>query len=159
MGLCESMVGRGLFLGIPVYSPEGVNLSPFTAENIGAVGVDICDVARIQEAIERRPLYTKLTFTPKEIAYCDRASGDLRAQRYATRFAAKEAVAKALGGMPYRYTDIGVVNEENGKPQVELRGKAKEYSERIGVRTIHLSLAHIRETAIAFSIAIRQTSS
>lgn len=122
------------------------------------VGVDICDVARMQEAIGS-PLYAELTFTPEEIAYCELASGNLRAERYAARFAAKEAVAKAIGGIPHSFTDICILKEETGKPRVELRGRARDYAQMAGIDSIFLSISHITDAAVAFSIAVRRLTS
>lgn len=126
--------------------------------NLVGNGVDICDVARIDEVINRTPLFIKGHFTPEEIAYCDEAKGLLRAERYTGRFAAKEAVAKAIGGMPHRFLDVGVVKDTDGKPSVQLTGRAKEHADSLGIEHLYLSISHIRIAAIAFCIATGRTS-
>jgi len=139
-----------------LFLPEGFLPVYFSADSILGIGVDICDVSRIAEAINRHHFYLAQVYTPEEIIYCDSASGILRAERYAARFAAKEAVGKAIGGMPHRFLDAYITKEKDGQPRVELRGEAKEYADRLGVGNIFLSMSHIRTTAIAFAIAVRK---
>lgn len=126
-----------------------------SAENIIGIGVDIVEVARIQEAVDKHPIYKHRVYTPEEIQYCDDVEGNLRAQRYSARYAGKEAVAKAIGGMPYRFLDVCILNNEEGKPEVELRERAREYAESKDIQTVFISLSHLRETAAAFAIALR----
>lgn len=134
----------------PVFFRDSGLIIP--ARGIIGVGVDQCDVPRIQKDTERSPIFIRRIFTQEEIDYCEDAKM-LRAESYAARFAAKEAVAKAIGGMPHRFLDVCVTKMEDGKPGVELRGRAKEYASQIGVEEIFLSLTHLEETAIAFCIA------
>ena len=117
------------------------------------VGVDLCGVARIERAIEKAHFYERV-FTVEERAYLDK-KGRGRAQSAAAMFAAKEAVAKALGTgfaqgvMPWQ---IEVTHEQSGKPGVLLTGAAQEKFEQIGGRSILLSLSHEGDTAIAFAL-------
>lgn len=117
------------------------------------VGVDLCGVARIERAIEKEHFYERV-FTPEERAYLDR-KGKSRAQSAAAMFAAKEAVAKALGTgfsggvMPW---NISVVHNEKGAPAAELTGAAKERLEQIGGAGVQISLSHEGDSAIAFAV-------
>ena len=117
------------------------------------VGVDLCGVARIERAIEKAHFYERV-FTVEERAYLDK-KGRGRAQSAAAMFAAKEAVAKALGTgfsggvMPW---NISVVHDEKGVPGAELTGAAKTRMEQIGGRNVMLSLSHEGGSAIAFAV-------
>ena len=117
------------------------------------VGVDLCGVARIERAIEKAHFYERV-FTVEERAYLDK-KGRGRAQSAAAMFAAKEAVAKALGTgfsggvMPW---NISVVHDEKGVPDAELTGAAKARMEQIGGRNVMLSLSHEGGSAIAFAV-------
>lgn len=117
------------------------------------VGVDLCGVARIERAIEKEYFYERV-FTPEERAYLNQ-KGKGRAQSAAAMFAAKEAVAKALGTgfsggvMPW---NISVVHDEKGAPSAELTGAAKERLEQIGGAGVRISLSHEGDSAIAFAV-------
>ena len=117
------------------------------------VGVDLCGVARIERAIEKAHFYERV-FTVEERAYLDK-KGRGGAQSAAAMFAAKEAVAKALGTgfsggvMPW---NISVVHDEKGAPGAELTGAAKARMEQIGGRNVMLSLSHEGGSAIAFAV-------
>lgn len=117
------------------------------------VGVDLCGVARIERAIEKEHFYERV-FTPEERAYLNQ-KGKSRAQSAAAMFAAKEAVAKALGTgfsggvMPW---NISVVHDEKGAPGAELSGAAKERLEQIGGAGVRISLSHEGDSAIAFAV-------
>ncbi len=118
---------------------------------IVGLGVDIVEVDRVQAAIERRgePLL-KRVFTPGEIAYCERHRN--RYERYAGRFAAKEAAMKALGTGWRRgvhWVDIEVVRLPGGKPTLQLQGRAKEFADRLEVKNISLTITHSGNTALA----------
>lgn len=121
--------------------------------NIVEPGVDICEISRMQEAVEKHPLFAKRHFTPEEIAQCDHANGTLRAREYADRFAGKEAVAKAIGGIPHSFMDICIIKDESGKPEVQLRGRVKHHAADVGINSISLSFAHIKDAVIAVCIA------
>jgi holo-[acyl-carrier protein] synthase len=116
-----------------------------------SVGIDIIEVYRIRETIERTPRFVERVFTDDERAYCE-AKGAAAAQSYAARFAAKEACLKALKtGWRGRITwhDIEITNDENGVPSLQIRGAAREILESLGADSIHLSLSHTSEHAIA----------
>src|SRR3981189_3543146 len=114
-------------------------------------GVDTREVDRIEAAIERRgrPFLDRL-FTPSEIAYCE--THRHRAERFAGRFAAKEAAMKALGtgwSRGVRWVDIEVIREPSGKPTLKLSGAAREIADRLGVKSIALTITHSGNTALA----------
>jgi holo-[acyl-carrier protein] synthase len=118
---------------------------------IVGLGTDITEIDRIEAAIRRHGrAFLERVFTPREIAYCERhrASGE----RFAARFAAKEATMKALGTgwrRGVRWVDIEVVRLPSGRPTIELRGAAREHAERLGVNRIHVSLTHSGNIAFA----------
>ena len=116
-----------------------------------ATGIDIVEISRIEEILARRgERFRSRVFTEAEIEYCEsRAS---KPESYAARFAAKEAVMKALStgwaeGVAWR--DIEVVRAGSGAPALRLSGRALERFGEIGARKAHLSLTHSRDVAIA----------
>ena len=113
-----------------------------------AIGVDLVEVARMKRAVERwGEGFLSRVFTPREIAFCE--SGPAKYERYAARFAAKEAVVKALGTGFRRgvfCTQVEIVDNEHSPPHVELHGKARDLA---GPADILLSLSHERATAVA----------
>jgi len=118
---------------------------------IVGLGLDIAEVDRMETAIGRHgaPFLERL-FTPREVAYCE--SHKNRFERYAARFAAKEAAMKALGtgwSRGVRWRDIEVLNEPGGKPTLQLEGVAAEFAGRLGVKTISLSITHSGNLALA----------
>jgi holo-[acyl-carrier protein] synthase len=118
---------------------------------IVGLGVDITEVDRIQAAIARhgRPFLERV-FTPAEIAYCEKHRN--QAERFAGRFAAKEAAMKALGTgwrRGVRWVDIEVVREPSGKPTLKLSGESREIAGRLGVTHIALTITHSGNTALA----------
>ena len=119
---------------------------------IVGVGVDIIEVARIRAAVERPttgPRFRTRVFTADERAYCERRRN--AAESFAARFAAKEAVMKALGRL-LGWCDIEVVRTD-GPPSVRLHGRAAARADALGIRRISLSLSHTAELAIAYVIA------
>ena len=117
-------------------------------------GVDLAEVLRIRAAIERHGgRFIERIYTPPEIAYVERKAN--RFERYAARFAAKEAGMKAIGtgwkrGVSWR--DFEVVNLPSGKPTLRLHGVASEIAQQLGVRQIWLSLTHTAELGMAHVI-------
>ena len=117
-------------------------------------GVDLAEVPRIQAAIERHGgRFIERIYTPPEIAYVERKAN--RFERYAARFAAKEAGMKAIGtgwkrGVTWR--DFEVVNLPSGRPTLRLHGVASEIAQQLGVRQIWLSLTHTAELGMAHVI-------
>jgi holo-[acyl-carrier protein] synthase len=115
------------------------------------LGVDLAEVPRIKAAIERRgQVFLRRIFTPKEIEYCERFKNKF--ERYAGRFAAKEAAMKALGtGWRHgiRWIDLEVVRERSGRPTISLAGEAAKIAGQLGVRRISLSITHTEVEALA----------
>jgi holo-[acyl-carrier protein] synthase len=120
-------------------------------------GIDLVGVERIDDMINRHEgRFLDRCFTVREQAYCE-LGGPRRAERYAARFAAKEAVLKALGrGLRsgLAWTQIEVVPDSWGRPDVELQGEAAQLAERNGVVEWHLSLTHVENFASASVIAV-----
>jgi len=118
---------------------------------IVGTGVDIADTARIAASIERfGRRFTERVFTPNEIQYCESKAN--KAERYAARFAAKEAAMKALGtgwrrGVTFR--DIEVRRTPGGRPTVVFTRVAEEVFRQLGATRAHLSISHTAEYAIA----------
>jgi len=118
---------------------------------IVSIGIDIIEVARIREVLARTPRFAQKVFTEAERAYCD-SRGAVAAQHYAARFAAKEAMLKALqtgwrGGISWH--DVEVAARASGAPYLVISGVAQELFEQSGATSAHLSLSHTNEHAIA----------
>lgn len=113
------------------------------------VGIDIVEISRIQAAIKRRAFIERV-FTPAEQTYCE-SRGVQGAASYAARFAAKEAVLKALGtGLRGgTWQDVEIKNNSLGRPLVQLLGYYQDLAAQIGVQEIHLSVTHARDYAAA----------
>jgi len=116
-----------------------------------SIGIDIIEVRRVRETIERTPRFAERVFTNAERAYCE-SHGAVAAQHYAARFAAKEAALKALqtgwsGGISWQ--DIEVSAKDSGAPVISFHGRARELYEQSGATSAHLSIAHTTEHAIA----------
>jgi holo-[acyl-carrier protein] synthase len=121
---------------------------------IKGIGVDIVEIERLIKALEcHENLYFKL-FTPAEREYCSQKVKPHR--HYALRFAAKEAVLKALGigFRGVKWTDIEISNDGLGKPLVNLRGKAAQKASDLDVGEILVSLSFSRDNAVASAIAL-----
>ncbi len=120
---------------------------------VGA-GVDIAEVGRVRAAIERYgDHFVRRIYTPAEIAYVERKAN--RYERYAARFAAKEAGMKAIGtgwrgGV--RWQDFEVANLASGKPTLKLHGAAAKWAARLGVKSVALSLTHTADLGMAYVI-------
>lgn len=119
--------------------------------NVAGIGVDIVEVARMKTAIDARKVaFTAKMFTEREIAYCSSKKSPY--QHYAARFAAKEAVAKAMhtgwSGV-FRWKDVEVVNEPSGEPRVVLHGKV---ASALSGSKVHLSISHTETTVVAFAL-------
>jgi holo-[acyl-carrier protein] synthase len=113
---------------------------------IVGIGVDVVDISRLEEALQRTPALASRLFTtdergasPASLAAC---------------FAAKEAVAKALGGPAgLRWADVEVVHDHGGRPGLQVRGTVAKAADRLGVRRWHLSLTHDRGVSVAMVVA------
>ena len=111
------------------------------------VGVDVVDLERFAKVLERRPTITGRVFTDDERAYCDRAKvSTKRVERYAGRFAVKEAVHKVLGvGLgSFRLHDVEVIRASSGAPSIAVRGRAAELACERGIESWHVSITHDR---------------
>lgn len=121
-------------------------------------GVDLAEVERIQSALEnprtgRR--FRARVFTEREIAYCENKRRG-KYESYAGRFAAKEAVMKALGrgwGSKVRWLDIEVARARSGKPEIVLHDKTARLAEQLGIRRWTLSITHTKQHGLAYVIA------
>ena len=125
---------------------------------IVSVGVDLVEVERIQKALEDPRIGKRLrdrVFTPKEIQYCEKKRRG-RYESYAGRFAAKEAVMKALGrgwGAQVAWLDIEVARARSGKPEIVLHDKTARLAEELGIRRWALSITHTAEHGLAYVVA------
>ncbi len=121
---------------------------------IVGTGVDLAEVPRIRAAIERfGPKFIERVYTPFEIAYVERKAN--KYERYAARFAAKEAGMKAIGtGWRHgvRWQDFEVANLPTGKPTLRFYGVAARVAEKLGVKNVSLSLTHTSELGMAHVI-------
>ncbi|GAC1349538.1 MAG: hypothetical protein NVS4B9_25780 [Ktedonobacteraceae bacterium] len=133
-------------LPAPPHPPQGVNV---------AVGVDIIEVGRVRKVFEKHgERFLKRVFTEREILQCRG-----KATRLAGRFAAKEAISKALGtglhGVAWR--EMEVVQLRSGRPTVSLHGRARQRAELLGISAFDVSIADLAEFSIAIAVAV-QTS-
>lgn len=120
------------------------------------IGTDIVECLRIAQMIERHgELFITRVFTQHEFEYC--SSRKAATQHYAGRWAAKEAILKALGtgwGPGISWRDIEVRNDTAGKPRVALGGGAREVCEQLGIAQLEISISHTRTHAMAFALAL-----
>jgi holo-[acyl-carrier protein] synthase len=116
------------------------------------IGVDIVEIRRIKEAIERNDNFIEKLFDKEEIEYLK--SRGMRPEYVAGRFAAKEAVSKALGTgfRGFSFKDIAIDRTALGKPIVVLKGKAKLTAQKNGNYKIHISISHGQDSAIAYAV-------
>lgn len=129
--------------------PDGVDGS-----GVVGLGVDLCEVERMRQALARTPSLRQRVFTEAERAYCDRRRDPT--ERYAVRFAAKEAVLKAMGvGLgACALRDIEVVRAESGAPSLVLHGGAASLAAERGIVRWQLSLTHTETLAQAMVLAL-----
>jgi holo-[acyl-carrier protein] synthase len=117
-------------------------------------GIDLAEVARIREAIGRHgDRFVRRIYTVAEIAYVESKAN--RFERYAGRFAAKEAGMKAIGTgwkRGVRWQDFEVFNLPSGRPTLRLHGEAARIAEKMGVTTVSLSITHTAELGMAHVI-------
>jgi holo-[acyl-carrier protein] synthase len=121
---------------------------------IVGTGVDLAEVDRIRESVERfGDKFLHRIYTAREIAYVERKAN--KYERYAARFAAKEAGMKAIGTgwrKGVRWQDFEVVNLQSGRPTLLLHGVAADFAARLGVTNIQLSLTHTAQLGLAYVI-------
>jgi len=126
---------------------------------IFGAGTDIIEVQRVEEKLLRTGGLKGKLFTPNEIAYCE---ARLRpALHYAARFAAKEAFLKAMGtgwSGGHKFSEIEVVNNALGKPELFVHGKVKEFCEAHGVAAMEVSLTHVKDFASAVVVLEKKTA-
>lgn len=121
---------------------------------IVGTGIDIAEVDRIAHSIERfGRRFLERIFTPGEIRYCESKAN--KAERYAGRFAAKEAGMKAIGtgwnrGVTWR--DVEVQRAPGSRPTIVFHGKAAEFFQKLGAARAHLSITHTKDSAMAFVV-------
>ncbi len=126
--------------------------------NVVGIGNDIVECLRIAQMIERHgELFISRVYTSHEIDYC--STRKAATQHYAGRWAAKEAVLKALGtgwirGITWR--DVEVRNRQGGKPTIALAGGARELCEKLGIGEMQVSISHCRTHATAVAIALAE---
>jgi holo-[acyl-carrier protein] synthase len=121
--------------------------------SIIGVGIDIVDVKRIEDAVNKRKRFLERIYTQEEIKLNPR--GEFRFQELAGRFAAKEAFFKAIKTGWRRgvtFSDVIVLNEKSGAPYIKLTGRAKAIADSLGVRNIFVSISHTDELATGMVI-------
>ena len=128
-------------------------------EGAVGLGVDIVEIERMRKILKRSPAFARKVFSAEECRYCDATAQP--AVHYATRFAAKEAVLKALGtgfsqGIGVR--DVEVRRTSKGRPYAVLTGRAKQVAQALGVRELPLSLSYTHTDAVACAMAITEGS-
>lgn len=122
--------------------------------DIVGLGVDICEISRMERALARHPTMRARVFTPEEIAYCETKARP--AESYAGRFAAREATIKALGGYRGRlWQDISVTRHPSGAPSIALAGNAKRKADAMGITQVLVTFTHEKTNAVAFAVAVR----
>jgi len=118
---------------------------------IVGMGIDIAEVDRAKAAIERHgEAFLRRLYTQREREYCEKFKN--KYERYAGRFAAKEAAMKALGtgwSRGVRWVDVEVVRQSGGRPTVTLRGEAAKVASSLGVERVVLSITHTASQAFA----------
>ncbi len=118
---------------------------------IVGTGVDIVETSRLEAALERHgERFARRIFCPAEIAYCEKFKQ--KSERYAARFAAKEAAFKALGtgwGEGVRWLDVEVTHQPSGKPELLLHGRAQTLAQDMGVVRMSVSISHSDRYVIA----------
>jgi len=118
---------------------------------IVGVGCDLCETSLMASELEKDGKgFRDMVFTPDEIAYCEGKS--YPDQHYAARFAAKEALLKALPGQESKgvsWREVEIVNDRRGRPQVVLHGRIKSLAEQLQICGVQLSLSHTRHLGMA----------
>jgi holo-[acyl-carrier protein] synthase len=119
---------------------------------VPGIGVDVVDVERMQFALERTPRIRQRLFTEAEISYCEKFRFPER--HYAGRWAAKEAVTKALGCGLIQWNGVEVMRRPRQAPTVRIFGKIERFAEMVGVREdeLHISITHSELSAVAVCV-------
>ncbi|MGH2692396.1 MAG: holo-ACP synthase [Actinomycetota bacterium] len=120
---------------------------------IVGIGVDVVEVQRIRDLLESRPGFRDRVFTSSEIVDCQSEADP--GPCFAARWAAREAAAKALGGVPkLDWHEIAVRRGPDGDPHLSLEGKARARAQEVGARELLVSLSHEKSVAAAFCVAV-----
>lgn len=122
---------------------------------LAGIGVDMLEIARMRRVLATNPRFIERVFTSEERSYCTRCARP--AEHFAARFAAHEAILKALGcgfGNGVGLLDVSVGRTENGRPFAVLKGRAAEIAAEQGVREIALSLSHTHDVAVANAVCV-----
>jgi|WP_141677934.1 holo-[acyl-carrier protein] synthase len=116
------------------------------------IGIDIIEIERIKDAILSKDRFKDRFFTESEIAYCELHKSPW--VHYAGRFAAKEAIVKALGTgfRGFKWQDIEIIKDELGKPKVRLHNQANNLAKELGITEIIISISHSRDYAVANAV-------
>jgi holo-[acyl-carrier protein] synthase len=118
---------------------------------IVGMGIDIAEVPRIKAVIEaQKERFLRRVYTREEVAYCEHFKN--KYERYAGRFAVKEAAMKALGtgwSRGVRWVDVEVVRQRGGRPTLSLKGEARKIADGLGVKNIAVSITHTARQALA----------
>jgi len=117
---------------------------------IAGIGLDVIEVERVQEKIEKEQGFRELVFGAEEIAYCEPKTH--KYEHYAARFAAKEALFKALGTgwtSGTAYNEILILGDDTGKPEIHLTGKTANTLNTIDISKIKISISHLKNIAAA----------
>jgi holo-[acyl-carrier protein] synthase len=122
---------------------------------VPGIGVDVVDVERMKFALERTPRIRQRLFTQDEIAYCEKFR--FAERHYAGRWAAKEAVTKALGCGLIQWNGVEVIRRPRQAPSVRIFGKIKRFAEAVGVREedLSISITHSELSAVAVAVVRR----
>lgn len=125
---------------------------------IFGIGTDIIECERIDSMVRRHgDHFVRRVFTESEIQYC--SGRKISDQHFSGRWAAKEAILKALGTgwiAGIAWTDVEVVNERGGRPTVQLHGGAARIAEEKGIQRIEVSISHCKSYATAFALAVSE---
>jgi holo-[acyl-carrier protein] synthase len=119
---------------------------------VPGIGVDVVDVERMKFALERTPRIRQRLFTEDEIAYCEKFR--FAERHYAGRWAAKEAVTKALGCGLIQWNGVEVIRRPRRAPSVRIFGKIKRFADMVGVREedLSISITHSELSAVAVAV-------
>lgn len=123
-----------------------------------AIGVDLVEVERLTRLLKEQPEIAPTIFTPRELEYCGLAASAM--PRLAARFAAKEAVLKALGAglsQGVEMVDVEIIRSTRGRPSVRLSGRAREIAERQGIASVEISMSHSGGLALAHALSLRSS--
>lgn len=127
-----------------------MNTDVLIGKAVIAIGADLVDIDRLRVVMSRQAGFADRVFTMDERAYCDRRNDP--AERYAARFAAKEAVLKVLGtGLGGAdFSDIEVIRHDNGKPELRISGRAEAKATEMGIRSWLITMSHSDDVAQVF---------